>query len=102
MRPATAGLLAILAVLAVVTITGGHDSQAIIREEGVARHAFSADELAPEADNVLAETEEWYSDRHSPAKVEAAALRAVVHTQKAAVALQTTRQAVVRLQELGD
>jgi len=39
---------------------------------------------------------------HDPAKVEAMALAAVKRAKKAAIALQTARQVVVRLQELGD
>jgi len=97
-----AGTLALLALLAVATVAG-HDSQAIITEEDVPRHTF-ADDMVPGEDVVLAQAEEWYgrSRRNSPAEVEANALRAVEHTKKAAVALRTTRQAVIRLQELGD
>jgi len=39
---------------------------------------------------------------HDPAVVEARALKAVMRTKKAALALQTARQAVVRFQDLGD
>ena len=39
---------------------------------------------------------------HDPAVVEARALKAVTRTKRAALALQTVRQAVVRLEKLGD
>lgn len=99
----------VLAFAALATICSGHESQAIITEEDVPRRAFEEDVVVPEDDLALIQAEEWLhlsrygrSHRNSPGEVEARALRAVTHTKQAAIALRTTLQAVVRLQELGD
>jgi len=56
-----------------------------------------------EEDAALSETLKLAQQaEHDPAVVEARALQAVLQTKKAALALQTARQAVVRFHDLGD
>jgi hypothetical protein len=98
-------LVGVLLLAALVTIGSGQESLEIMQEVGLARQAPSeVDELVPEDEFSFVQTQLGYGDSHThdPAEVEARALKAVTHTKQAAIALRTTRQAVVRLQQLGD
>lgn len=72
-----------------------------VEEPYLGRGAFDEDED-------LLETEEfdsassYRSNDHDPEVVEANALKAVARTKQAAMALQSTRSAVMRLEQLGD